>query len=82
MRPGIQGRSRAMQDKGSATLALAAGSVVAALVSLALPYPLTALLIAGAVGYLLAYLIHGSGFRWGREDVPDYARTRDDDRRR
>jgi ElaB/YqjD/DUF883 family membrane-anchored ribosome-binding protein len=44
-------------------------------------HPLTALLIAGAVGYLLAYLIHGSGFRWGREDVPDYARTRDDDRR-
>src|SRR5215217_4085602 len=24
-------------------------------------YPLTALLLAGAVGYLLAYLIHGSG---------------------
>src|SRR4051794_29274082 len=44
-------------------------------------HPLTALLIAGAVGYLLAYLIHGSGFRWVREDVPDYARTRDYDRR-
>jgi hypothetical protein len=44
-------------------------------------YPLTALLIAGAVGYLLAYLIHGGGSRWGREDVPDYARTRDYDRR-
>ena len=44
-------------------------------------YPLTAIVIAGAVGYLLAYLIHGSGSRWGREDVPDYARTRDDDRR-
>ena len=43
-------------------------------------HPLTALLIAGAVGYLLAYLIHGSGFRRGREDVPDYGRTRDYDR--
>jgi len=44
-------------------------------------YPLTAILLAGAVGYLLAYLIHGGGSRWGREDVPDYARTRDYDRR-
>jgi ElaB/YqjD/DUF883 family membrane-anchored ribosome-binding protein len=40
-------------------------------------HPLTAILVAGAVGYLLAYLIHGSGFRGGREDVPDYGRTRD-----
>ena len=31
-------------------------------------YPLTAIVIAGAVGYLLAYLIHGSGSRWGREE--------------
>ena len=44
-------------------------------------HALTAILLAGAVGYLLAYLIHGSGSRWGREDVPDYARTRDYDRR-
>ena len=44
-------------------------------------HPLTALLIAGAFGYLLAYLIHGGGLRWGREDVPDYGRTRDYDRR-
>ena len=49
-------------------------------------YPLTALLIAGAVGcavgYLLAYVTHGGGPRWGREDMPKYARTRDYDRRR
>ena len=44
-------------------------------------HPLTAILVAGAVGYLLAYLIHGSGSRWGQEDVPDYARTRDYGRR-
>src|SRR3954466_16204814 len=43
-------------------------------------HPLTAILLAGAVGYLLAYVIHGSGFRGGREDVPDYGRTRDYDR--
>jgi len=37
--------------------------------------PLLAILMAGAAGYLLAYLIHGgSGSR--RESVPDYARTR------
>jgi len=44
-------------------------------------HPLTAILLAGAVGYLLGYLLHGSGSRWVREDVPDYARTRDYDRR-
>jgi ElaB/YqjD/DUF883 family membrane-anchored ribosome-binding protein len=44
-------------------------------------HPLTAILVAGAVGYLLAYLIHGSGSWWVREDVPDYARTRDYERR-
>jgi hypothetical protein len=38
--------------------------------------PLIAILAAGAVGYLLAYLIHGSGLQWSRESVPDYARTR------
>lgn len=43
--------------------------------------PLVAILAAGAAGYLLAYLIHGSGFQgsswqWNRESVPDYARTR------
>jgi hypothetical protein len=37
--------------------------------------------LAGAVGYLLAYVIQGSGFQgssWQgyRERVPDYARTR------
>ena len=45
-------------------------------------YPLTAILLAGAVAcYLLAYVIHGGGPRLGREDVPDYGRTRDYDRR-
>jgi len=44
-------------------------------------HPLTAILLAGAVGYLLAYLIHGGGSRWGQEGVPDYARTRDYGRR-
>jgi len=44
--------------------------------------PLLAILAAGAVGYLLAYLIHGGGFQGGRDGVPDYARTRDYSRRR
>ena len=39
--------------------------------------PLLAILAAGAVGYLLAYLIHGGGFQSRREGVPDYARTRE-----
>ena len=39
--------------------------------------PLVAVLAAGAVGYLLAYLIHGGGFQSRRESVPDYARTRE-----
>jgi ElaB/YqjD/DUF883 family membrane-anchored ribosome-binding protein len=43
-------------------------------------HPLTAILVAGAVGYLLAYVTHGGGPRGGREDVPDYGRTRDYDR--
>jgi uncharacterized protein YjbJ (UPF0337 family) len=43
--------------------------------------PIAAILIAGAVGYLLAYLIHGSGWQWNRESVPDYARTRNYSRR-
>ena len=43
--------------------------------------------VAGAVGYLLAYVIHGSGFQgssWqgNRESVSDYARTRGHRRRR
>ena len=38
--------------------------------------PLTALLIAGATGYLLAYLIHGD-YRSREEAVPDYARRRE-----
>ena len=44
--------------------------------------PVLALLAAGAVGYLLAYLIHGSGFQSLRERVPDYARTREYSRHR
>ena len=44
-------------------------------------HPLTTILVAGAFGYVLVYLIHGSGSRWGREDAPDYARTRDYDQR-
>ena len=44
-------------------------------------HPLTATLLAGALGYLLGYLIHGNGSRWGQEDVPDYARIRAYDRR-
>ena len=43
--------------------------------------PLTAIIAAGAVGYLLAYLVHGGGFQSTRESVPDYARTRGDGRR-
>jgi len=39
--------------------------------------PVLAILAAGAVGYLLAYLIHGGGLRSIQEAVPDYARTRD-----
>jgi len=44
--------------------------------------PLLAILAAGALGYLLAYLIHGGGFQAIQDAVPDYARTRDDSRRR
>ena len=44
-------------------------------------HPLTAILVASAFGYVLAYLLHGGGPWWGREGVPDYARTRDYDRR-
>jgi len=44
--------------------------------------PVLALLAAGAVGYLLAYLIHGGGFQSLRESVPDYARTREYSRHR
>ena len=43
--------------------------------------PLMAIFAAGALGYLLAYLIHGGGFQSIRDSVPDYARTRDDRRR-
>src|SRR4051812_46335518 len=43
--------------------------------------PLMAIFAAGALGYLLAYLIHGGGFQSIRDSVPDYARTRDDSRR-
>src|SRR5215210_5981485 len=41
-----------------------------------------AILAAGAVGYLLAYLIHGGRFQSLRESVPDYARTREYSRHR
>jgi len=37
--------------------------------------PLGAALLFGAICYLIAYL-HGSGWRWNRESVPDYARRR------
>jgi hypothetical protein len=39
-------------------------------------YPLAAVLLFGAFGYLVGYL-HGSGWQWNRDSVPDYARTRD-----
>ena len=39
--------------------------------------PIIAVLAAGAVGYLLAYLIHGSRFRLVRDRLPDYAQTRE-----
>ena len=39
--------------------------------------PLIGIAIAGAVGYLIAYLIHGGGLQWSGSGVPDYARTRD-----
>jgi hypothetical protein len=44
--------------------------------------PVLAILAAGAVGYLLAYLIHGGRFQSLRESVPDYARTREYSRHR
>jgi hypothetical protein len=37
--------------------------------------PLMAALIFGVFGYLVGYL-HGSGWQWNRESVPDYARRR------
>ena len=40
-------------------------------------YPLGAVLILGLLGYLVGYL-RGSRWHWGRESVPDYARTRAD----
>ncbi|HKH82839.1 MAG TPA: DUF892 family protein [Gemmatimonadales bacterium] len=39
--------------------------------------PLAAMLIAGATGYLLAYMIHGDHRSRREEPVPDYARRRD-----
>ena len=44
--------------------------------------PLLAILAAGALGYLLAYLIHGGGFQAIQDALPDYARPREDSRRR
>jgi ferritin-like metal-binding protein YciE len=38
--------------------------------------PLAAMLIAGATGYLLAYLVHGDHRPWREEPIPDYARRR------
>src|ERR1044071_9190255 len=37
-------------------------------------YPFGAVLIFGLFGYLVGYL-HGSGWQWNRDSVPDYART-------
>src|SRR5215204_3379725 len=39
--------------------------------------PLAAMLIAGATGYLLAYMIHGDHRSRREEPVPDYARRRE-----
>jgi ferritin-like metal-binding protein YciE len=39
--------------------------------------PLAAMLIAGATGYLLAYMIHGDHSSWERERGPAYGRTRE-----
>ena len=39
--------------------------------------PLIGIAVAAAVGYLIAYLIHGSDSHWSRSGVPDYARMRD-----
>jgi hypothetical protein len=38
--------------------------------------PLVAILAAGAVGYLVAYLIHGGGMHFGGETRPEYRRSR------
>jgi len=46
--------------------------------------PVSAILAAGAVGYLVAYLIHGGGVQAIRDSMPDYGddrRGRDDRRR-
>ena len=40
-------------------------------------HPLIGIAIGAAVGYLIAYLIHGSETQWRRSGVPDYARMRD-----
>jgi len=48
--------------------------------------PVLAILAAGAVGYLVAYLVHGGGIQTIRDSMPDYgdrgARREHDDRRR
>jgi hypothetical protein len=43
-------------------------------------HPLIGIAIGAAVGYLIAYLIHGSETQWRRSGVPDYARMRDPQR--
>ncbi len=43
--------------------------------------PLTAMLIAGATGYLLAYLVHGDHQSWRGAPILDYARRRAFERR-
>src|SRR3954467_4062392 len=43
--------------------------------------PFMAILAAGAVGYLLAYLVHGSGLRSIRDSMPAYGGDRGGDRR-
>ena len=44
--------------------------------------PLVAMVLAGAMGYILAYFIHGTGSQWSSPRVPDYARTGDYNRTR
>lgn len=44
--------------------------------------PLISILLAGAMGYLLAYLVHGPYSQWSHSGIPDYARTRGNERSR
>jgi len=44
--------------------------------------PILAVLAAGVVGYLLAYLLHGRSSRSVRDRLPEYAKTREYSRHR